>query len=102
MLKGVTSSHNGDFYCLNCFYSYRTEEALQKHVKVCEGKNYCYVDMPKKDTFIKYYYGAKSMRAPFFMYVDLESLLKKMDVCINDPRKSSTTKINMHETCSIH
>ena len=26
LLKGVTSNHNGDFYCLNCFHSYRTKK----------------------------------------------------------------------------
>ena len=57
--------------------------------------------MPEKDTFIKYHPGVKSMRAPFVIYADLESLLKKMDVCINDPDKSSTTQINKHEMCGI-
>ena len=26
--RGVTSNHNGDFYCLNCFHSYSTKEKL--------------------------------------------------------------------------
>ena len=25
LLRGVTSNHNGDFYCLNCFHSYSTK-----------------------------------------------------------------------------
>ena len=28
LLPGITSSHNGDSYCLNCFHSYRTQEKL--------------------------------------------------------------------------
>ena len=24
MLRGITSKHEGDFYCLNCLHSYRT------------------------------------------------------------------------------
>ena len=24
LLRGITSNHNGDFYCLNCFHSYST------------------------------------------------------------------------------
>ena len=36
------------------------------------------------------------MRAPFIIYADLESLLEKMDMCYNNPEKSSTTKINKH------
>ena len=31
LLRGVTSIHVGDFYCLNYFYSYSTEKKLTKH-----------------------------------------------------------------------
>ena len=24
LLRGITSNHNGDFYCLNCFHTYST------------------------------------------------------------------------------
>ena len=34
LLKGITSKHKGDSYCLNCFHLYRTKEALEKHMKV--------------------------------------------------------------------
>ena len=36
------------------------------------------------------------MKAPFIIYDDLESLYEKMDTCYNNPKKSSTTKINKH------
>ena len=29
LLRGITSNHDGDFYCLNCFHSYRTKENLK-------------------------------------------------------------------------
>ena len=28
LFRGITSSNNGDFYCLNCFHSYRTHNKL--------------------------------------------------------------------------
>ena len=28
LLRGITSNHDGDFYCLNCFHSYRTKNKL--------------------------------------------------------------------------
>ena len=37
LLRGITSTHKEDFYCLNCFRSYRTRnklEAHKKHVKI--------------------------------------------------------------------
>ena len=29
LLRGITSNHNGDFYCLNCFCSYSTKKSLK-------------------------------------------------------------------------
>ena len=29
LLKGITSKHVRDFYCLNCIYSFTTENALK-------------------------------------------------------------------------
>ena len=42
---GVTSNHDGDFYCLNYFHSYNAENNLEKHKKVCNDHDYCYVEM---------------------------------------------------------
>ena len=47
LLRGITSKHEGDFYCLN---SYSTKGKLKKHKDICENHNYCYVEMPKEDT----------------------------------------------------
>ena len=53
--------------------------------------------MPEKDNkILKYNHGEKSMKVPFTIYADLESLLEKMNICHNNPEKSSTTKINKH------
>ena len=45
---------------------------------------------------LKYNHGEKSMKAPFIIYADLESLLEKMSICYESPEKSSATKINEH------
>ena len=29
LLRGITSNHDGDFYCLNCFHLYSTEKNLK-------------------------------------------------------------------------
>ena len=97
LLKGITSKHKGDFYCLNCFNSYSTKEKLKKHGNVCENHDYCYVEMPEKyNKILKYNYGEKSVKVPFIIYADIESLLEKINTCHNNPEKSSTTKINKH------
>ena len=53
--------------------------------------------MPKEDNkILKYNHGEKSMKVPFIIYADLESLLEKTSTCHNNPKKSSTAKINKH------
>ena len=55
LLKGTTSHHNGDFYCLNCFYSYSAKNKLKKHEIVCYDHDYCYVEMPNENNKIYIY-----------------------------------------------
>ena len=97
LLKGIRSKHKADFYCLNCFHSYSPKVKLKKHKKVCENHDYSYVEMPEEDNeILKYNHREKSMKVPFIIYADLESLLEKMNTCHNNPEKLSTTKINKH------
>ena len=99
LLRGITSKHEEDLYYLNCFHSFRTENKLKKHKNVYEDHDYCYVEMPKDDNkILKYNHGEKFMKVPFIIYADLESLLEKMNTCHNNPKQSSTTKIDKHTT----
>ena len=60
LLKGITSKHKEDFYCLNCFHSYRTKNKLEEHKKIYENHEYCHVEMPNEDNeIIKYNQGEK-------------------------------------------
>ena len=43
LFTGVTSNHKEDYYCLNCFHSYRTKNKLDAHKKVCENHEYCHI-----------------------------------------------------------
>ena len=45
LLRGVTSKHHGDFYCLKCFHSFRTKNELKSHEKVCKKKDFCRIVM---------------------------------------------------------
>ena len=97
LLRGITSKHNGDFYCINCFHSYSTKEKLKKHEKVCNDHDYCYVEMPNEDNKIsKYDRGENSFKVAATIYADIECLLEKMHSCQNNPEKSSTEKKAKH------
>ena len=76
LLRGLTSNHNKEFYCSNCFHSYVTKNRLQKHERVCNDHDHCYVEMPNEDNkILQYSYGEKSSKAPFFISFDI--LLQK-------------------------
>ena len=95
LLKGISSNHVGDVYCLNCFNSYRTKNQLIKHERVCNDHDYCYVEMPNEDNkVLKYNHGEKSLKATAFIYADLECLLEKIHSCQNSLEKSYTEKKN--------
>ena len=78
LFRRITSNHDGDFYCLNCLHSFRTDNALKKHERICENHDYCHVEMPTKlNKILKYNHGEKSLKTPFVIYADLECLLMK-------------------------
>ena len=66
LLRETTYKHHGDFYCLNCFHSFATENKLQSHNRACENKDFCNVNMPSE---------------PFIIYADLECITEKIDGC---------------------
>ena len=97
LLRGITSNHNEDFYCLNCFHSHTTENKLRKHEKICNEHDFCYLKMPNEDNKILIYIpGEKSLKVPFINYADLECLLQKIKSCQNNPEKSYTEKKAVH------
>ena len=100
LLRVIKSNHNGDFYFLNCFnsfrtqnHSFRTQNKLKKDQNVSENHNYCYLEIPKEDTeILKCNHGEKSMKVPFIIYTDLESLLEKISTCRNNPKNHQQLK----------
>ena len=54
LLRGITSKHHGDFYCLNCLHTFAIENKLesQKNVRDNKDKDFCNVIMPFEDTKI--------------------------------------------------
>ena len=92
-MKGITSKHDRNFYCLNCLHSFRTEIKLKSHKKACENKGFCGIVMPfENGNALKFNQYMKSKKMPYIIYADIESMIKKIDGCSNNPEKYSTTK----------
>ena len=67
LLRGIASSSNKDFYCLNCFHSYRTHNKLKKHERVCNNHDYCRVDMPTVNEKNKVFIWRKVVYADVYL-----------------------------------
>ena len=97
LLRGITSKHYSDFYCLNCLHVFRTKSKLELHKKLCENKDFCNVVMSSEDTkILEFNQYKKYDKVPFITYADLECLIKKIDGCKNNLENLSTTKISRH------
>ena len=58
LLRVITSNHNRDFYYLNCFRVYTTQNKLESHKKLCESHDYCCIEMPNEyNKILQYNHG---------------------------------------------
>ena len=58
LFSKITSKHDGDCYCLNCFNAFRRKNKLKKHKNVYKNHDNCDVKMSKEGLKIfKYNYG---------------------------------------------
>ena len=93
LLKEITSKHDDDFYCLNCRYFFRTENKLIYREKICKNKDFCGVVMPsQKNNIVQFNQNMKSNKMPNVVYADLESLIKKIYGCANNPENLQQQK----------
>ena len=100
LFRGITSNNNGDFYCLNCFHSYRTENVLEKHELLCNNHNYCKIDFPSEENkILSYSQGSYALKMTHAIYVDIECLLVKHKTCSNNSNKSFSQTISTHVPC---
>ena len=69
--RGKTSNHRGDFYCLNCLHSFRTENKPKSHEKVCKTKDFCgIVTSSEKDDILEFNQYMKSGNAIFMLILN--------------------------------
>ena len=79
---------------MNYLYLFKTKSKLKSHETAYENDDICDVLMLFEDTkILEFNQNWKSNKTPFLIYVDFESLIKKIDGFKNNSKKSSTTKV---------
>ena len=100
LLKGNSSNHKGDFYCLNCFSSYTTKNKHKEHEEICNNQDSSLIKIPNwVEKILKYNSGEKSLKASFVIYLDFikKCLLKKRTILSKESQISYTEKKARHE-----
>ena len=57
--------------------------------------------MPEEDPIVKFQNFNRSMRVPFILYADFESLIKPIKTFVLNPEKSYTKKYQEHKPSSF-
>ena len=97
LFQKISSNHDGDFYCLNCFSSYTTKNKLIEYEEICNNESYR-IEMPTwANKILKHNPEEKSLKMPITIYLDLEYILKILQSIPNNPQKSYTEKKASHE-----
>ena len=65
LLQKITLKNRGDFYYLNCLYSFRTENKIKSQEKVCTNKDFSGIVTPSgKDNVLEFKQYLESDKMP--------------------------------------
>ena len=71
---------------MNCLHSFRTDNKVKSHEKVCKNNDFCVIVKPsEKDNILEFNQYTKPDKMPCIIYADIESLIKQIDGCANNP-----------------
>ena len=70
------SSKHKCYPCLKCFVSFRTEDALNKHLEFCNTQKYVGGRTFHKDNYLKFDKFHYKNRVPFSIHYDFECIIK--------------------------
>ena len=86
---------------MNFLHSFRNKNKLKLHKKVCENKDFCGATTPRQENmYLEFTQYLESIKSWFFIWADLEFLIKETSRCRNDLGKPSSTKVSDHTPCS--
>ena len=76
LMESISSNSHEDYYCLGCFYSFRTKSELKNHVALCKNNKFAKTELlGEGSNFKRYKTGAKSLKMDTIIYADFESIL---------------------------
>ena len=98
LLSSINNKHEkAQHYCMNCLNRFKTQESRDNHYNYCAYNEPIKIEMPDKNPIVRYSNGQHQFKVPFIMYADFESILEPIQGTKNNPKVSSTRRINSHK-----
>ena len=91
-------------FCERCLHGYSRRELLERHKPECKGllKSPTRTEMPKEgENKMAFQNFHKQMKVPYVVYADFECIVKKVQTCEPNNKKSFTVKTEKHEPCGF-
>ena len=89
------------YFCLRCFNSFWSQEALNKHKEYCNEYEAVKIQLPKKGTMLEFKNYHRFEKVPFIVYADFESFIIPLGTCDLNPNISYTKQYQKHEPSSF-
>ncbi|KAF4529360.1 hypothetical protein B566_EDAN017372 [Ephemera danica] len=106
LISSQLTNYNGQtLICKRCLSHHYSEEALGIHKKHCSKFPIARIELPQTRVgddgqpikpVIEFKNVEHSEKVPIVIYADFESYLPKVEGCVNNPEKSSTTVVQEH------
>ena len=99
LLYNQTKHKEKKHFCERCLHGYSRLDLLEEHKPDCKGVGMTAVkiEMPKEGSTIKFNSFYKSLKVPYIIYADFESLI----VPIHEDKLGNTIKMAEHEACGF-
>ena len=101
-LARTKSNKKQHFFCHFCMQGFTRQDILNDHIAYCSKYDAQNVQYPSDlENILEFKSYEKKLKVPFCIYADFECFARKIDTCLPDPAKSSTTNKTMFEACSF-
>ena len=82
--------------CFRCRNTFQTEKSLASQHQYCKSHEAIEIELSKKGTKISFQNHNRSMRVPFIVYADFESLTPQLSTRQPNPDESYTNRYQKH------
>ena len=98
----ITKCKTKKFFCKHCIQHFTSQDRLEQHLLDCVVLTECQaIEMPPEGEVSKFKSFRETVKIPFVIYADLESILYKLTVSQKqEMEQEQTEKLQKHVACS--